>query len=666
MTQLIADLVRRRVLGAVSGAALVGYMPAGAEAAPNTLQVKLGAQALDLIVDFGAAGDGVTDDTTKIAAALNYCSTHKRRLYVPGGRDFLMTRITKSGHYTIDIFSDPANRARFVSTEAAALAGARQFEFVGPEDITGLTLVANIGPNNRKISLGSVAGISAGMVIRISSNTLWPYDHRDSYCKGEIHEIITVDAVLNQVTVRDSTRDTYLTSETINIAAWWPNTISLENLDFVMPGNGVGTGGVQFTRARSARVNNCRSFGNTFYQFMAVHSIDTHYNDIEVGPGGLGSLDNGYGIYDTSNLGTMIRGLTSYGLRAAYDSHTTSTGMVPNRDATIDGFVIRGGGAFFPDTSTESRGLGMHGPSENVRFINGFITDTQSGIRVRGKDTFIQNVTFSGRMDIVVACSHGTGLVITDCKYDAFNYPNKVASLADIVPASRIDSFVDFGINNDIVNAWQFSSPVIIHSNTVLGIDRQFIKLTCNNEYKNLSIRNNVIQAIPGTSVVDYFYLFNGPGDRYVYSSECVGNTVEALNGSYKFSEDGVLLGYSANPAVIDRGFKLDNRSWIIRVTDDAVARMRFDLVNGFDRPNIWIAGDGDGTKLVNIQKDSATLTAWAGSTFSNIAGYAAAATLNGTTGVDGNITIGLTGNGDFYLENRSGSSRTYRISLAS
>ena len=55
-------------LAASSGAALVGYLPAGTGADPTTVQAKLRESVS--VLDFGAVGDGVTDDTASFVAAI--------------------------------------------------------------------------------------------------------------------------------------------------------------------------------------------------------------------------------------------------------------------------------------------------------------------------------------------------------------------------------------------------------------------------------------------------------------------------------------------------------------------------------------------------------------------------------------------------------------------
>ena len=66
-----------------SVAADVSYTPAGAGAAVTTVQAKLRESVS--VKDFGASGDGVTDDTSAIQAAFNYCQANAKTALFPDG-----------------------------------------------------------------------------------------------------------------------------------------------------------------------------------------------------------------------------------------------------------------------------------------------------------------------------------------------------------------------------------------------------------------------------------------------------------------------------------------------------------------------------------------------------------------------------------------------------
>ena len=93
-------MTRRALLAAATGAALVGWAGAAAGAPLRTAQDKLREKVS--VKDFGARGDGVTDDTGAFQAAITYClsaaakslaSGNAPALYVPQGVYIISTTL---------------------------------------------------------------------------------------------------------------------------------------------------------------------------------------------------------------------------------------------------------------------------------------------------------------------------------------------------------------------------------------------------------------------------------------------------------------------------------------------------------------------------------------------------------------------------------------------
>lgn len=72
--------------GPSKGAALIGFALSAVGAATRTVMDKLADQVN--VLDFGAVGDGVTDDTAAFNAAITYCRSNKRKLRVPAPSAF--------------------------------------------------------------------------------------------------------------------------------------------------------------------------------------------------------------------------------------------------------------------------------------------------------------------------------------------------------------------------------------------------------------------------------------------------------------------------------------------------------------------------------------------------------------------------------------------------
>lgn len=95
----VSDL--NNVLGG-SGSSLVGYTPAGTGAVSRSVSSKL--QESVSVLDFGAVGDGVTDDTAAIQLAITSCIATGKALYVPSGSYLLQSALT------VNINNDPTTR----------------------------------------------------------------------------------------------------------------------------------------------------------------------------------------------------------------------------------------------------------------------------------------------------------------------------------------------------------------------------------------------------------------------------------------------------------------------------------------------------------------------------------------------------------------------------
>lgn len=90
------------------GSSLVGYLPASGPPSPTTtVQAKL--RDVVSVKDFGAEGDGHTDDTAAIQAAIAYCESNTyyggRALYIPGGRYVTTGSLTISKEF-LTIYGD--------------------------------------------------------------------------------------------------------------------------------------------------------------------------------------------------------------------------------------------------------------------------------------------------------------------------------------------------------------------------------------------------------------------------------------------------------------------------------------------------------------------------------------------------------------------------------
>ena len=84
----------------ISDAASVTYTPAGSGAVSTNVQDKLRESVS--VTDFGAVGDGVTDDSSSIQAAIDYAETINAIVYLPPGNYYIATGLTIDGGASIE------------------------------------------------------------------------------------------------------------------------------------------------------------------------------------------------------------------------------------------------------------------------------------------------------------------------------------------------------------------------------------------------------------------------------------------------------------------------------------------------------------------------------------------------------------------------------------
>jgi len=84
----------------ISDAASVTYTPAGVGAVSTNVQDKLRESVS--VTDFGAVGDGVTDDSSSIQAAIDYAETINAIVYLPPGNYYIATGLTIDGGASIE------------------------------------------------------------------------------------------------------------------------------------------------------------------------------------------------------------------------------------------------------------------------------------------------------------------------------------------------------------------------------------------------------------------------------------------------------------------------------------------------------------------------------------------------------------------------------------
>lgn len=147
-------------------------------------------------MDFGAVGDGVTDDSTAIENALQYCSNTGTPFYSPGGATYrIATPITIDRTNGKSLVIDWNGSKVIVESSG--------FSFIGNGTaFLNTSLATEISRDNPSINLTSVSGISKGDFLEILSPAI-TFGTVTTYHYYVVNEVIGNNVFIEGTTVAD-------------------------------------------------------------------------------------------------------------------------------------------------------------------------------------------------------------------------------------------------------------------------------------------------------------------------------------------------------------------------------------------------------------------------------------------------------------------------------
>lgn len=144
-----------------SGSALVGFLQSGTGAVARTVQYKL--RDIVSVKDFGAVGDGITDDTVSIQAALSSLTQYST-LYFPAGQYLVSSTLTLRTSY-VSLLGDGSGATTILRTNGDY----GDTFFISPANPTVNTFLLSV--TVRGIKIRSNVEMNSGAHLRLSEVT---------------------------------------------------------------------------------------------------------------------------------------------------------------------------------------------------------------------------------------------------------------------------------------------------------------------------------------------------------------------------------------------------------------------------------------------------------------------------------------------------------------
>jgi hypothetical protein len=316
VTPATQGVTNRELLNAFTAA---GYSTAG----QNTTEAMLSVAVADMlgttlnVKAFGAKGDGVTDDTAAIQAALDAAADLSTSVgvigsvFFPPGR-YLSTGVTHAGA-SVRLYGDAATIVQTANAPTLTLRGT--WTIVNVSAVVASTYAID-GINTvacSKITVASLpSGLGVGSVVRIVADDATPgcrpavgatVARVGEY--GVVGAIVGLDIYLTGLLL-----DTYTTSPRLGL--WNNATFEIEGLSFDTAPEGDALGWteplVMVRVANNCRFTNLRAIRGygTFLQLVGLKDYVASKITVDHLTDDLGAERYGYGISDTSCLGGRI------------------------------------------------------------------------------------------------------------------------------------------------------------------------------------------------------------------------------------------------------------------------------------------------------------------------------------------------------------------------
>lgn len=596
------------------------------------------------VKDFGAVGDGVTDDTSAFQAAVS--ASINKEMIIPDGI-YRASNINLPSNISINIFGN----AKIIQATSAQSV----FKITGTNG-ADISLVADAAAGDTTIQISNTVGLLPDDWIIIRDTVDYSTESAAlGYKSGETCEILSVDSG-TQITLKNKIYGSMLASKSYQVA-------NGANIIKVTPANNVKITGGKIELLNSSNTNGIEA------QFVNNLVVDGVTIDNIAGSGVLLLNCRNAVVRHCTIMNGKDRvdlGQPGYGVCIGHASHNVtveSNNLIKLRH----GVTTVGGSYGFPHlinyngntvTRCTNAGLDTHESGQDISISYNTVSDCSGGIALRTGYSIVRGNT------IVRSLSSGIGIAgINLSDVDIIgNYVKEINdygfSTPSACPRLRVSGNTFTNIGQDVISLFggvgddKLSPGLVIESNVInnfgtVGTNRAGIQIAGtfdNNPY----IVDNIITRGTGSASRGIYFLAT------ITQATVRGNKVI---GSY--ASGNYVLGASVGNFENDSD-STPSRNKLISLANDSFIAITFsssyNLIAFIASTSI---SSGQPNSMFRFRPNSSPSCVLMSPAITNVIFQTGA--LTGTTGAVGTVTISAV-NGGLHIENRSGSAANFSL----
>ena len=411
--------------------------------------------------NFGAKGDGITDDTLAITKAIKYGFKAK----LSKGNYRITSQIIDNRNTPFELNFE--NGAKIIAdlTSGYALI----FEGTGVISDTKI-LAVDVFRHAHSIQLDDVSGLNVDDYIKIKDTTaLWKHDPRTGIYPGELNQIHSIDTVNKVVKLKKPICYKYNTTNTSVSKIQIRNNVKLNNINIEV-NNSSNFNGILVMNASNVSINNVDLLRTRLTGMSLTRCIDVSVSGCDISDITYNGSVTSYGISVADCRNVLLSSNTIKNCRGCID---ITGGEIPSWEVTVISNTATNAAH---DSNNEGRAFGTHGSCGDVKFVANTAIGGTNGFYCRGYNISIENNTIKSPYyaciyliagsnyninNNILASDAQHGIMVTNLEMETYDYLN----ITDNKGTSR----------NSAIRFHQFSIPTT---------------------YYNVNISNNKIKTV--------------------------------------------------------------------------------------------------------------------------------------------------------------------------